>query len=301
MTNTPKRRKLAWRISIVSGGVVVLCTLFLVLSFFWSTLQEVVDKSLVKSMEEAVQLDAAVSIELTAERERQTNRSLARDKAKKYVSWVLIAGAGVFLLAVNWKKSLDGSSALPFEVLQRYRRGTETVADSLVVPLWELETSEVAQLDLTYVEQIVEQEGQSADAAIPILRAVQQRYGYLPDDALKKVCELTEITPAQIAGTSTFYSQFRRSPVGKHLVKVCHGTACHVSGAVQVTEELRRFLAIPDDADTDPTRTFTVEKVACIGCCSLAPVMMVDEHTVGRLTPVQACRALNAPVSEEPA
>ena len=123
----------------------------------------------------------------------------------------------------------------------------------------------------------------------------------LPDEALRRLCELTEITPAEISGTSSFYGQFRRSPLGKHLVRVCHGTACHVSGARQVTEELRRYLTIPEGADTDAARMFTIDEVACLGCCSLAPVLMVDSHTAGRLTPSSACDALDAVERKEPA
>ena len=99
--------------------------------------------------------------------------------------------------------------------------------------------------------------------------------------------------PAQIAGTSSFYSQFRRSPVGRRVVRVCHGTACHVAGADQITEELRRHLDIPPNEDTDSQRLFTLDKVACVGCCSLAPVMMIEEDTAGRLTPATARQTLD--------
>jgi NADH:ubiquinone oxidoreductase subunit E len=84
------------------------------------------------------------------------------------------------------------------------------------------------------------------------------------------------------------------------MVRVCHGTACHVSGARQITEELRRTLKIPRGSDTDPERMFTLEEVACLGCCSLAPVMMVDEHAAGKLTPSTARGALDAAVPGEP-
>jgi NADH:ubiquinone oxidoreductase subunit E len=147
-------------------------------------------------------------------------------------------------------------------------------------------------LDLTFVDQLVSQLGRSREAAIPLLQAIQTHYRYLPDEALRRLCELTEITPAEISGTSSFYGQFRRSPVGEHVVRVCHGTACHVSGARQITEELRRYLAIPDGEDTDAARLFTLDEVACLGCCSLAPVLMVDGHTAGKLTPATACDAL---------
>ena len=134
-----------------------------------------------------------------------------------------------------------------------------------------------------------------------MLQAIQQHYRYLPDEALRRLCEITEITPAEIAGTSSFYGQFRRSPVGKHIVRVCHGTACHVAGARQITEELRRHLRIPEGADTDANRMFTIEEVACLGCCSLAPVLMVDEQTAGRLTPSRASAACEDVEEKEPA
>jgi len=147
-------------------------------------------------------------------------------------------------------------------------------------------------LDLSFVEQMVSKIGRGKESAIPLLQAIQTHYRYLPDEALRRVCELTEITSAEIAGTSSFYGQFRRSPVGEHIVRVCHGTACHVSGARQITEELRRYLAIPDGEDTDAARLFTLDEVACLGCCSLAPVLMVDGRAAGKLTPATACDAL---------
>jgi NADH:ubiquinone oxidoreductase subunit E len=138
----------------------------------------------------------------------------------------------------------------------------------------------------------VAREGPEKENAIALLQAIQNHDRYLPDGALRRLCELTDITPAQLAGTSSFYGQFRRTPVGRHLVRVCHGTACHVAGARQITEELRRCLEIPEGADTDASRMFTVGEVACLGCCSLAPVLTVDGHTAGRLTPSTASAAL---------
>ncbi len=100
------------------------------------------------------------------------------------------------------------------------------------------------------------------------------------------------MTPAQVEGVASFYSQFRRLPVGRHLVSVCHGTACHVAGAEGITDALHRHLRLAGDADTDASRTFTVQKVACLGCCSLAPVMRIDGRTYGHLTPESAPRML---------
>ena len=147
-------------------------------------------------------------------------------------------------------------------------------------------------LDLGFVDRAVEEIGRGAERVIPILQSIQRHYRYLPKDALVRVCELTEITPADITGVSTFYSQFRHRPVGQHLVNVCHGTACHVKGAQDVTDALFKHLAIPDDDDTDPDGVFTIQKVACIGCCTLAPAMQVDGLTYGHLTPGNVHEAL---------
>jgi NADH-quinone oxidoreductase subunit F len=140
------------------------------------------------------------------------------------------------------------------------------------------------QLDLTFVDQVVEKVGTGKEKVLEILQTLQGHYGYLPDEALQRVCALTEITPASIAGVSTFYDQFRHRPAGRHIIHVCVGTACHVKGSELVLEEFRRHLQIPDGEDTDPQRLFTVEKIACLGCCTLAPAVQIDEITYGHLT-----------------
>jgi NADH-quinone oxidoreductase subunit F len=134
------------------------------------------------------------------------------------------------------------------------------------------------------VERIIEDKGTTADKVIPILQAIQDEFNYLPEPALKLVCETTDITPSQITGISTFYSQFRHQPVGKHIVKVCVGTACHVKGALQVYDAFRRELKIFFNEDTDADGLFTVEKVACLGCCTIAPVVQIDDVTYGHVT-----------------
>ena len=135
--------------------------------------------------------------------------------------------------------------------------------------------------DLSFIDETVARLGRSPEALIPILQALQDHFGYLPQDALQRVCETTEITPAALAGVSTFYDMFRHKPVGESIVRVCRGTACHVSGAPRVEDALRRHLHIPDGDDTDPKRKFTVEAVACLGCCTLAPVIKINETTLG--------------------
>jgi NADH-quinone oxidoreductase subunit F len=138
--------------------------------------------------------------------------------------------------------------------------------------------------DLTFVDQTVERIGRTPEAVIPILQALQEHYRYLPEEALEHVCRTTQITPASVWGIATFYDQFRHQPVGKHIIHVCHGTACHVTGADRVEDALRRQLGIAPGDDTDPARRYTLESVACLGCCTLAPVVRFDQTTYGHVT-----------------
>ncbi len=135
------------------------------------------------------------------------------------------------------------------------------------------------------VEQIVAKRGRSVDAAIPILQDIQQEFNYLPEEALKHVCKITEITPSRITGIATFYTQFRHKPSGKHIIRVCTGTACHVKGASRVFDAISRELKLTIGEETDPEGLFTLEKVACLGCCTLAPVIKIDDITYGHILP----------------
>ncbi|MFP3902797.1 MAG: NAD(P)H-dependent oxidoreductase subunit E [Armatimonadota bacterium] len=139
--------------------------------------------------------------------------------------------------------------------------------------------------DLDHIDGLVEQIGRGREAVIPLLHAVQQHFRYLPDAALQRICEQTEITPADIIGASTFYEKFRHEPVGEHLISVCHGTACHVKGAQQISDALRRDLDIDEGCTTTDDELFTLQRVHCVGCCTLAPVVQIDGVTYGHLTP----------------
>jgi len=119
---------------------------------------------------------------------------------------------------------------------------------------------------------------------IPLLQKLQDAYGYLPRNVIEKLSERTGIFISQIMGVITFYSQFRLEPVGKNIVKVCFGTACHVVGAENIADSICRELKIKL-GETTQDMMFTVESVACIGCCSLAPAIMINSETHGRLTP----------------
>ncbi|MGE5609931.1 MAG: NAD(P)H-dependent oxidoreductase subunit E [Bacillota bacterium] len=140
-------------------------------------------------------------------------------------------------------------------------------------------------IDLRFVDETVARIGRTSDAVIPILQAIQEHFHYLPEEALRRVTEITDITPATITGVSTFYAQFRHKPAGKHILRVCHGTACHVKGSELVEDAVRRQLQIEKGHDTDPNGDFTVEHVGCLGCCTLAPVVQIDAITYGHQTP----------------
>ena len=140
------------------------------------------------------------------------------------------------------------------------------------------------KLGLTFVDQLVERVGTGKEKTLEILQAIQGHFGYLPEEALQRVCELTEITAASIVGVATFYNQFRHQPAGRHTIRVCVGTACHVKGGERIYDAFKRCLDIPEGSDTDKDRMFTVEKVACLGCCTLAPATQIDQVTYGHLT-----------------
>jgi NADH:ubiquinone oxidoreductase subunit F (NADH-binding)/NADH:ubiquinone oxidoreductase subunit E/Pyruvate/2-oxoacid:ferredoxin oxidoreductase delta subunit len=133
-------------------------------------------------------------------------------------------------------------------------------------------------------DKIIEEIGTEENKVIPILHAIQKQFRYLPKHALKRVCEISDISSAQITGVSTFYTQFRHIPMGEHLIHVCTGTACHIKGAPLVYDAFCRELKIEQDRDTDPEGKFTIQKVSCLGCCTIAPVVQIDDHTFGRVT-----------------
>ncbi len=139
-------------------------------------------------------------------------------------------------------------------------------------------------VDLKFVASSVERIGTGRQKILELLQAVQEQYGYLPQEALERICELTEITPASIAGVSTFYDHFRHRPAGRHIIRICVGTACHVKGAELVYDACARRLGIDAGQDTDAEKVFTLEKVACLGCCTLAPAVQIGGVTYGNLT-----------------
>jgi len=138
-------------------------------------------------------------------------------------------------------------------------------------------------IDLAAVASLIETYGNGLEATIPLLQGIQTTYGYLPLEALKHVSQETGIPASHLFGVATFYKQFRLKPMGKNMIRVCLGTACHVQGGGRVHEVTRESLEIAEKEDTTADALFTVEPVACLGCCSLAPVVMINETTHGRL------------------
>lgn len=118
---------------------------------------------------------------------------------------------------------------------------------------------------------------------IPLLQKTQEIFGYLSAPAMVDIARVTGKSAAEIYGVATFYAQFRFKPMGKHTIKVCHGTACHVQGADSLDTVLETKISAKA-GDTTPDGLFSVERVACLGCCSLAPVVMIDGEVYGRLT-----------------
>ena len=126
---------------------------------------------------------------------------------------------------------------------------------------------------------------------IPILQAVQTFYGYISPEAVDGIAAFTGVSAGEIFGVASFYSQFRFTRPGKHTVKVCLGTACHVRGSGRILELMERQLKIKDGGTTDDGQ-FSLERVACFGCCALAPVVVVDKDVHGRMSSTKAQKLL---------
>ena len=143
---------------------------------------------------------------------------------------------------------------------------------------------------------VLEKYAKVPGSLITILQQTQDIYGYLSMDAINYIAERTGIMPAKIYGVATFYAQFRLQPIGKYLIMLCKGTACHVNGSDMIEEAVCEHLGIKD-GETTEDGLFTLNNVACLGCCSLAPVMMVKsadgEETYGNLTKSSVTKILD--------
>lgn len=132
------------------------------------------------------------------------------------------------------------------------------------------------------LDELIEQIGVDSKNAIPLLQAVQEKMRYVPKEVIEYLAAHTKMTETQLYGVATFYSQFRLEPVGEKIIKVCHGTACHVAGADGITDALEKRLGVKT-GETTPDGKYTLSSVACLGCCSLAPVVAIGDDTYGNL------------------
>ena len=139
-------------------------------------------------------------------------------------------------------------------------------------------------VDLSLLEDVLNESAHIPGSLITILQNTQEIYGYIPTDAIYHISGRTGLSPAKILGVATFYSQFRFKAVGKYLILLCKGTACFVNGADRIAEAITEELGIGDNETTEDG-LFSLSLVSCLGCCSLAPVMMINEDTYGSLTP----------------
>ena len=143
------------------------------------------------------------------------------------------------------------------------------------------------------LEQILaEYKGERGDL-IPLLQQVQTRFGYLPEEAMRAIARFLCLSESTVYGVSTFYAQFKFTPVGKHTIKVCRGTACHVRGVTRILEEVENQLRIKPGGTT-PDFEHSLETIACFGSCALAPVMVVDDTVYGKMTPEKVKKILKS-------
>lgn len=140
------------------------------------------------------------------------------------------------------------------------------------------------EVDLTLLDDVLEEYAGVKGSLITILQHAQEIYGYLHEDVLYKISDRTGIFPARVLGVATFYAQFRFQPIGKYLIMLCEGTACHVNGAESILKAITDTLNIKD-GETTEDGLFSLKIVACLGCCSLSPAIMINEETYGNLTP----------------
>lgn len=140
------------------------------------------------------------------------------------------------------------------------------------------------KIDLGFIKPVLDDLAKVKGSLITILQKTQEIYGYLPKTAIKYISERTGIAESEIMGVATFYTQFRLTPVGKYLIMLCQGTACHVNSSELILQTIEDELGI-SDGETTEDGLFSLKCVACLGCCSLSPVMMINEDTYGSLTP----------------
>ncbi len=306
---------------LAAAGVAMVAALCLLAFYVHAQMVTWDERARVDAWKLLAKTDAEIQKVLQPELTRQHNELVVRRTVYRYGGLTLLIATGIFLAWFRWLQP-EGDQwervpkrivralrreqrGTPDEEIPAHPRGHSPIEPAMVAtrPAARPAHRGAVQLpvDLGPVDEILEAEGRSAASVIPVLQAIQSRYRYLPHAALERVCEHSEITPAQIAGVASFYGQFRLRPTGEHVIRVCEGTACHVSGAVEVRTELRRQLGLQDGEDTDPNGQVTIERVACVGSCSLAPVVTIDERIYGQLSALSAASLLHGFLDAEAA
>ncbi|MEJ2108942.1 MAG: NAD(P)H-dependent oxidoreductase subunit E [Acidobacteriota bacterium] len=298
---------------IVAGSIAIVAAVWLLSVYIHARIVDPENAARVEALKEAGKEDTSVQEILQPELERQYQALAQRRLVYDWVGTILLICLGVFLVWIRWLRprpdewigvpamiarrlsaKIDTATRKKPAVLQKTATGEINAPDTSSLPLNipAKDTAGAAPIDLNPVDTILGKEGRDPEAVIPILQSIQSEYRYLPEDALRYVSRAGGIHPARIAGVSTFYTQFRHKPVGKHMIRVCVGTACHVSGATSIDSELRRCLNLSGDEDTDASGQFTIEQVACIGSCSLAPIVTIDQGIFGHMSAFSAADTL---------
>lgn len=141
------------------------------------------------------------------------------------------------------------------------------------------------------VTNLLEKHEQSRDSLIPILQDVQKKFGYISEDSINDISSYLNISKNEVYGVATFYTQFRFTPPGDHILKICLGTACHVKGGQRIMNEVSKQLGIKP-GQTTPDYKFSLERVACFGSCALSPVVVMDEKVYGRMNSQNAIKLI---------
>ena len=294
-----RQQRIALGLSVASGLTVLVCIVWLIGDF-------AVAAARAPEGLERVEVARDGGSRRTRRPRRRCTRARAADRRlhrspkdrSRDLAWVLLFAGATFVASGKWYTSSRPQRlpALEALVADRFRRQPAPTAGKRVSRRAASPRPRRTKPSISPSSMVSSSDfGTSREAAIPILQAIQDHYRYLPDEALRRVCELTEITAAQLAGTSSFYAQFRRSPVGRsrrarvsrHGVPRGRCRADQPGAATASGDSARRGHRLA-------ASRFTLDAVACLGCCSLAPVMMIEEETAGRLTPATARQALDA-------
>lgn len=147
------------------------------------------------------------------------------------------------------------------------------------------------EINIEELEPILEQFAKKKWALIPLLQEVQENYGYIPPETMEPIARALGLFPSQVQGVVTFYSQFYTAPRGRNIIRICRGTACHVRGSGSILKIVKKNLGI-DEGETTPDYNFTLETVACLGACFLAPTMLVNHEYYGKLAPSRVMSVL---------